>query len=598
MKILLVAAIAVPMLAQTGEEVYKQSCAQCHDAAEGRVPPRFFFTLLTREGIVRSLDSGVMSVQGRALSREARTAVAAFLTKRTEADNLRYLAAGACAPGSKDSYPKPSPSWNRWGLNANNSRFQPAREAGITAADVPKLKLAWAVALPGESAARSQPAVSGGRLFAGSGDGVVFALDARTGCRHWSFSATYSIRGGLIVGDAVYFGDAGTNVYALDPRTGAEIWRTKIGEHGTAISTGTPQLHEGVLYMGVSSAEEVTSRDPAYPCCTFRGSIVALDAATGKLKWRTYTVAEAKPTRKNKAGTQLYGPSGVGVWTTPTIDAARGLLYASTGDNFSDPATNLSDAVLALELRSGRIVWSRQLTANDAYNNGCHTPDKVNCPEANGPDHDFGQPPILVSLGGKKRALVIGQKSGMVHSLDPDNQGEIRWQTRVAEGGVLGGIQWGSASDGEKMYVAIGDYRFKGLSPGGGFAADPTKGGGMAALDLLTGKKVWTAKPPVCGERPRCSPAQSAAVTAIPGVVFAGSLDGRLRGYSAADGTVIWDFDTAREFDTVNGVKAQGGSIDAHGPVVAGGFLYTNSGYGTWGGMPGNVLLAFTPADK
>jgi polyvinyl alcohol dehydrogenase (cytochrome) len=198
-----------------------------------------------------------------------------------------------------------------------------------------------------------------------------------------------------------------------------------------------------------------------------------------------------------------------------------------------------------------------------------------------------------VALGGNKRALVIGQKSGMVHALDPDNQGEILWQTRVAQGGVLGGIQWGSASDGARMYVAIGDIRFAGRAPGGGPLVDPKQGGGLAALKLSTGEKAWTAKPPVCGDRPRCSPAQSAAVTAIPGVVFSGSLDGRIRGYSTDDGHVVWEFDTAREFDTLNGGKAKGGSIDGHGPVVAGGFVYTNSGYGSWGTMPGNVLLAF-----
>ena len=589
--------LAAPLAAQTGEQVYKESCAQCHDTGADRTPPRAFLTMLTRESIVRSLDSGVMAQQGRPLSREARTAVAAFLTRRTARDNDRFLATGACE-ASTAQYPKPGPSWNRWGLDTTNSRFQSAREAGIAASDVPKLALAWAVALPGETAARSQPAVHGGRVFVASNDGVVFALDARTGCRHWSFAATYGIRGGLIVGDAVHFGDALANVYALDPRTGQQIWRTAIGEHPTALSTGAPQLHEGALYMGISSAEEVTSRDPKYACCTFRGSIVALDAATGALKWRTHTGPEPKPTRKNKVGTQLHGPSGAGVWTTPTIDTKRGLLYASTGDNFSDPATNLSDAVLALELKTGRIVWSRQLTANDAYNNSCNSPDKLNCPEANGPDHDFGQPPILVSLGGNKRALVIGQKSGMVHSLDPDNQGEILWQTRVAQGGALGGIQWGSASDGARMYVAIGDIRFKGRGPGGGLIVDPQQGGGLAALKLATGEKVWMAKPPVCGERPGCSRAQSAAVTAIPGVVFSGSLDGRIRGYSTDDGRVVWEFDTAREFDTVNGVKARGGSIDAHGPVVAGGFLYTNSGYGTWGTIPGSVLLAFTGGGK
>lgn len=333
----------------------------------------------------------------------------------------------------------------------------------------------------------------------------------------------------------------------------------------------------------------MTARDPKYPCCTFRGSIVAIDAATGKIRWRTHTVPEPKPTRKSAVGTQLHGPSGAGVWTTPTIDTRLGVLYASTGDNFSDPPTNASDAILAIDLKTGRVVWSRQMTANDAYNSSCSVPGSPNCPEANGPDYDFGQPPILVNLEGGRRALVIGQKSGMVNAIDPDHQGEILWQKRVAKGSVLGGIQWGSASDGEKMYVAIGDYGFKGR-----MIPDPERGGGLAALKLRDGETAWLAKPGVCGDPPKCSPAQSAAVTAIPGAVFSGSVDGRIRAYSTADGHVLWEFDTAREFDTANAVKARGGAIDAHGPVVTGGFVYTGSGYGSWGTLPGNVLLAFT----
>ncbi|MBM3785467.1 MAG: cytochrome C oxidase Cbb3 [Acidobacteria bacterium] len=572
-------------LAQEGGKIYSESCAQCHDGAVERAPARFMLALLSREAITRSLDDGVMAAQGKVLTPAARAAVAGFLTNRTEKDNERFLAAGGCEGAGTVG----GAAWSQWGLNGTNTRFQTAADAGIAAAAVPKLGLAWAVALPGESAARSQPAVKDGRLFVGSAGGVVLALDARTGCRNWSFPADFGIRGGIVAGDAVYFADGRTNVYALDPKSGRRLWRTRIGEHPTAVTTGTPQLHNGVLYFGLSSAEEMTARDPKYPCCTFRGSVVALEAGTGKIRWRTHTVPEPKPTRKNSAGVQMYGPSGAGVWTTPTIDAAKGMLYVSTGDNFSDPVTRTSDAVMGLRMATGEIVWSRQLTEGDAYTTACGGANKANCPEANGPDHDFGQPPILVTLAGGKRSLVLGQKSGVVHALDPDNQGEVRWQTRVAEGGALGGIQWGSAADASKIYVAIGDIRFQ--SPG---VASPLKGGGVVALSLADGKKIWAAAPPVCGDRPGCSPAQSAAVSGIPGAVFAGSLDGRLRGYSTETGAVIWEFDTAREFETMNGVKAKGGSIDAQGPVIVNGFVYTNSGFGSWGGRPGNVLLAFT----
>ncbi len=235
----------------------------------------------------------------------------------------------------------------------------------------------------------------------------------------------------------------------------------------------------------------------------------------------------------------MHGPSGASVWATPTFDEKRDVVDVATGDNYSDPATNTSDAVLALDAKTGKILWSKQLTPGDVYNNGCGSPAKTNCPGAHGNDFDFGQPPILVSLANGRRALVIGQKSGMVHALDPDRQGEILWQKRVGPGGVLGGIQWGSAADGENMYVALSGLQLRivpdtAAPKGYSLGVDPKQGGGLFALRLLTGETVWDAKPEGCGERKHCSPAQSAPVTAIPGVVFSGSVDGHLRAYDAA----------------------------------------------------------------
>lgn len=335
------------------------------------------------------------------------------------------------------------------------------------------------------------------------------------------------------------------------------------------------------------------------------GSVVALDAATGKKLWQTFTIPEAaKPTHKNAAGKQQYGPSGAAVWSTPTIDEQLGVLYVATGDNYSDPSTNTSDAILAMDLKTGKLLWSKQLTEKDTYNSGCETPQKTNCPEKGGPDFDFGQPPILVHLDGGKRALVIGQKSGMVHAVDPDQNGKLLWQTRAGAGSALGGSQWGSAADAQQVYVAISDIGMGGVpdpkAPGGyRITLDPKKGGGLHALDLGTGKIAWSAKPAPCAEgRTDCSPAQSGAVTAIPGVVFSGSVDGHLRAYASGTGQVLWDVDTAREFQTVNGAPAHGGSMDTGGPIVVNGMVLVNSGYGQWGGMPGNVLLTFSVDGK
>ena len=292
------------------------------------------------------------------------------------------------------------------------------------------------------------------------------------------------------------------------------------------------------------------------------------------------------------------------VWSSPTIDERLGALYVATGNNYSDPPTGTSDAVVAIDLKTGKVLWSSQQTADDVFNDSCSIPGRSNSPQTAGHDYDFGQPPILVSLGGARRALVIGQKSGTVYALDPDRKGKLLWRTHLADGGPFGGSQWGSASDGKNIYVAISGLMVKPMAEakaahGFRLMRDPLKGGGLHALDLETGKIVWSANPVPCGgSRADCSPAQSAGVTAIPGVVFSGSADGNLRAYSTATGKVIWDTDTDREFPTVNGTAAHGGSLDAAGPAVVNGMVFVNSGYGVFGGMPGNVLLAFSASGK
>ncbi len=553
--------------------------------------------------ISRSLETGPMQTQAAGLTAAERNAVVAYLASPKTAGaapSSEFLCTASDATLSSVSL------WTGWGVNLANTRFQDTAAAGITAADVPRLKLKWAFGLGQGTAVRSQPAVADGRLFTADITGLLYALNAKTGCQYWSFKADSPIRSGIAFngtvagGPALYFGDLKGNAYAVNATSGQLLWKVHAGEHFASMVTGTPLVHGGVAYVPFSSFEEILPPNPKYECCTFRGSVVALDASSGKLLWRTYTIEDApQPTTKSKSGTQLHGPSGAGVWSTPTLDEKVGVLYVATGDNYSEPATKTSDAVLALDAKTGKILWSKQVTPNDVFNNGCVTPDKPNCPETAGKDSDFGQPPILISLGGGRRALVIGQKSGMVHALDPDHEGQILWQTRVGQGGYLGGIQWGSASDGENVYAALSDLQFVPVADpsapqGFKLALNPNHGGGLFALKVATGEKVWSAKPPSCADRKNCSPAQSAAVTAIAGVVFSGSEDGHLRAYSAATGEVIWDADTVREYDTVNGAKARGGSLDVAGPVIAGGMLFVNSGYGQWGGAPGNVLLAFS----
>ncbi|HWK53898.1 MAG TPA: PQQ-binding-like beta-propeller repeat protein, partial [Hyphomicrobiales bacterium] len=320
-----------------------------------------------------------------------------------------------------------------------------------------------------------------------------------------------------------------------------------------------------------------------YPCCTFRGSLSAIDAASGKLLWQTYTVDEPQPRGTSSSGVPLWGPSGVGIWGAPTVDAKRGLIYAGTGPAYSGPAPATTDAVIAFDLATGEIRWVNQFTV-DVWSGGCgaNSDANPNCPANVGPDLDFSASPMLVRSAGGRELIVIPQKSGELHALDPDAEGATLWSYRAGPGGAVGGV-WGSAAQGDTVYVAVGGY----------FNQET---GGIHAVDLETGQRRWYTPPQdrLCAPAgPGCSPTQAAAVTAIPGAVFSGSADGGLRAYSSTTGEVLWLFDANSEFDTVNGIAANGASFDGPGAVVAGGMLYVLSGDAGFVGRPGNVLLAF-----
>ncbi len=605
LRVSLLGIFAVVLFAQEGRTIYQTHCAACHDAPVGRVPPAAALRAMDSTKILDALDTGVMKTLAADLTELERRAVADYLGKPTDVQTR--ASAGSCGPNEQSSLPSRATAvWSSWGVDAANSRFQDAAAAGLSPAQLPRLKLKWAFGL-GEGTPHSQPAVALGRIFVGTSAGTVYSLDAHTGCTYWAFKADAAVRSGLVFGSvndkkdpAVFFGDQKTNVYAVTADTGRLLWKAYVGDHFAALITAAPALHNSVLYVAISSFEEAIAASPKYECCTFRGSVVALNAATGAQIWKTYTIPSLpQAAAVEQAAPKLRGPSGAAVWSTPTFDQERDRLYVATGDNYSDPPTATSDAILALDAKTGKLLWSRQATPGDIFNNGCGTPRKTNCPSSTGHDFDFGQPPVLVSFTNGHRALVIGQKSGSVHAFDPDEGGKPLWSKRLGEGGVLGGIMWGSAADHERVYVAVSDVRIKAapdssVPQGYRLDLDPGHGGGLFALNASTGDIVWRAKPFSCGDRKTCSPAQSAPVSAIPGAVFSGSLDGHLRAYAADTGAVVWDVDTATEYDTVNGQKARGGSLDVTGPVIAGGMLYLTSGYGQWGGMPGNALLAYS----
>ena len=607
-----VPAWAVAPVAADGAKVYEQKCASCHNGSVQRAPQLSVMKQKNAEDVLDALETGVMLFVGWGMPDAERKAVAEFVTgKQLGAAQLKATMANMCpqAPG-EFTVDENAPQWNGWGASPANTRVQPAEKAGLTAEQVANLKVKWAFGYP-EGTVASQPTVVGGRVFVGTFRGQLYSLDANTGCVYWAIKNPTGIRSAVSVARlpksdppkyAAFFGDLSATARAVDARTGEEIWQTKVDSHPIARITGAPQYHDGRLYVPVTSLEEVSSSDPKYECCTFRGTLVALDATTGKQIWKTYTIQEqAKPTRKNKIGVQLYGPSGASLWSSPTLDPDGGRIYVTTGDNYSDPASKTSDAIIAFDMKTGKFLWSEQFLPNDAWNVACGSEDETNCPNARGPDLDFGSSPILQKVADGKRVLVAGQKSGMVYAIDPDQNGKRLWEQRAGKGGLAGGIQWGPAADSEMMYVAISDIGMEikdDPQAGKVSVLDPAVGGGIHAYRLATGEKVWSTPPPGCGGRKNCSPAQSAAISVIPGVVFSGSVDSYMRAYSTKDGKVIWEHNANQEYKTVNGVKANGGSFDASGPTIANGVVYMNSGYGQFGGSPGNVLLAFSADGK
>jgi polyvinyl alcohol dehydrogenase (cytochrome) len=589
--------------AVSGADVYQKRCATCHDQAGSRAPSRDALQKLSAARVLRTLDFGLMMAVAYPINRAEREAVANFLGTKVEETPLP--ASAFCSSNISIMSGPASDTWAGWSPSTSNARYQSAERAGISAGQVRHLRLKWALGFPGDVTAFGAPSIVNGTLFVGSASGAVEAVDAKTGCTHWVFQANGPVRAAILPvpngsATSLIFTDLIGWAYALDAKTGALIWKKRIDEHEATRLTGSSVALDGVVFIPAASWEETRSLDPQYSCCTFRGSVTAVRVRDGSVVWKTYMMDSPQKTGTNSAGSSQWGPSGAPIWSAPTVDAKRGLLYVATGDNYSVPATSTSDAVIALDLKTGRIEWSEQVLANDAYTSACRSKG-VNCPPPNGPDFDFGSSAILVRAPNGKEILVAGQKSGVVFAFDPDAKGKILWQTRVGKGGLNGGVQWGMASDEQKMYAAVSDVSgvMNTAGPVGGATFDPVKGGGLTALHLEDGTKAWFAPSHPCDPpRPGCSPGQSAALTLIPGVVFSASLDGHVRAFSTEDGEMLWDFDTvAQTYSTVNGVPARGGSIDGAGPVIVGGMMFVNSGYPRNGGMPGNVLLAFAPED-
>lgn len=579
---------------EAGYGVFQQKCATCHGNPQNeKAPAPTVLFQYTPERIYDSLTKGVMAtVVGNQLTDAQKRSVAETLsgqrlgtTGLADADKMP----NRCKSNPPLQQAAQRPAWNGWGVNTQNTRFQNAAAAGLTAADIPLLKLKWAFGLPNSTSAYAQPAMVFGRVFIGADTGYIYALDADTGCVHWSFNAGHAVRTAMTVGPvkirgssgyAVFFGDRQANVYAVDAHTGRKLWMVHPEPDYRARVTAAPTYQDGRLYVPFSSFEEFSAATLTWECCKSIGGVAALDASTGKRLWLTHVTPKLpKPLRKNSLGVQQWGPAGGAVWNSPTVDLQRRAVYFGTGDATTYPAIATSDSVMAVNMDTGRVLWSYQVHKEDSYLVGCSERARTeNCPKVVGPDWDIPASPVLVKMRDGSRRIVVVTKPGDVLALDPDKRGELVWRVN-ATGPVMGdkpragiptpgGIYWGATFDDSAMYFGL------------------TRGG-MAALDLATGNRLWL-NPVEAGVR------YSAATTGFPGVVLQGTSGGALHAVSAVDGHLLWSFETQREFDTVNGVKARGGSISALGPIVADGLVIVGSGYAVLGGTPGNVILAFS----
>jgi polyvinyl alcohol dehydrogenase (cytochrome) len=580
---------------ENGIAIFQTQCFACHGNPKvDRAQSPNAIREMTPERIYDALATGLMKEQGAKMSDVDKRLVAEFMAGRPigssrvgDAKNMP----NQCRNNPALTDPARGPSWNGWSPDISNSRFQPASAARLTADQVSKLKLKWAFGFPAGISANAQPTIVSGRVFAGSDNGFVYSMDAASGCVYWSFEDGSMVRGALTVGPisgqgssryAVYFGDAKANVFAVDAQNGKLLWKTRVDDHWVARITAGTKFYDGKLFVPVSSSEEFRSGNPDYPCCTSRGSVVALDANTGKQLWKSWVVPdEPKPYKTMANGVTLYKPAGGAVWNSPTVDPDRQAVYFSTGDATTAPSPKTTDGVMAVSIKTGELLWSFQATENDVFMGGCGGPVKSDaCPDPMGPDMDIGNSPILKTLPNGKRVLIAGTKGGDVFGVDPDNKGALLFRVNVggapvgSSRGGRGSIVWGGAVDDQRVYYGAG-------------------GAGLVALQPATGDRAWafTAPPLAAGGR---GTALGAAPTTIPGVVFQGGSDGRLFAVSASDGKLLWEFNTAQQFDTVNKVPAHGGAIASSGAVVVGGMVYVGSGYAiSSGASGGNVLLAF-----
>ena len=583
-----------------GKPLYMEHCAGCHEAQVYKAPHTTWLELMSPQVLYRSITEGIMQSQAAHLSDEDKQHIVEYITQMRLGDPNAAPEVAWCEGPAAAFTALDESRLTGWGHDTR--RYVPADIAGFNRSQIADLELKWSFGFPASTRARSQPTIAMDAVFVGSQDGTVYAFDLETGCVRWTFAARAEVRTGITLGSrgpegipTAYFGDIIANLYAVDANTGELIWQTSADEHHSATLTGTPAFTDGNLYVPVSSLEVVTAANPDYACCTFRGHVMAVDGNDGSVLWDSYAIPNPpSAVGTTSAGTDMLGPSGAPVWTSPTVDVEKNLLIFGTGENYSSPADTNSDAVIAVALDSGERIWSRQTFPGDAWNVACMMADNPNCPTEDGPDYDQASSPLLVEISAGKTVVVAGQKDGRVFALDWETGQTKLWEVKLGRGSIQGGVHFGMASDGTTVYVPINDMN----DTRNGEWLDPEQARpGVSAVNAATGEILWQhVQENVCGDgRPFCDPGVSAAITATDGAVVAGHLDGVIRIYDGASGDIVWSYDTTTPVTGTNGVVAKGGGMSGSGPAIGAGHMVINSGYGLYNHEAGNALLVFAP---
>ena len=514
-----------------------------------------------------------------------------------------WVASTMCAADNRAVDLEQLVSFSYTAADGNNPRHLDATQAGLTTADLSKLELAWAVAFPETSSLRAAPVIIGSTIFyAATDSGNVFALDINRGCAKWVYESGTRLRSSLayaVIDDMglLVFSDGNGMIHTVSAENGELNWvASGQASNNQGMLTGTPVIHEDKIIVPVSGSGVITGGNPNYECCENHGAVTALDVRSGEKLWEYHTMPAAEYTgQESSTGVKQRGPSGAPIWTTPTIDAARGQVVVTTGENTSHPTTNTSDAIIALDLETGEENWVFQALENDMWNFGCSArgPNCIILADTNSVDFDFGGPAILVETGNRE-LLIAGQKSGDLWALDPET-GALIWNQRVGEGTPLGGNHWGIATDSERAFMTIND-------PGG---MNRNSRPGLYSYFVGTGEPSWfyEAQSECNDQRSdrlrRCESlfGFSATPLSVDGAVITAGLDGRLFVFNSDSGELLFEYDTVTDFETINGVEGYGGSIDSHSIAAGSGMVFVGSGYGSFGQVSGNVLLAFKPSE-